>query len=146
MKTMTSAEFVKRGIKVKKPRRHYRENEIRIAVAEYVALTYPEFKLYLHFDLTGCRLAKAQAGIAAACNEKGWPDLQLAVARRGCHGLYIEIKVEGWWLKSTDQCGQRQFDMLRKLRWEGYWTGFAAGTKETCDAIDWYLAEEPKCT
>lgn len=54
---------------------------------------YPELKL-LNASLNGVKLASKVAGVKAKQSgmKKGFPDLFLPVARKGHHGLFIELK------------------------------------------------------
>lgn len=53
---------------------------------------YPELWL-LNGSLNGVRLSIGQAVKAKRCGEKrGFPDIFLPVARKGFHGLAIELK------------------------------------------------------
>lgn len=73
----------------------------------------------------------------------GAPDLFLAVARNGYHGLFLEIKSEGKNLEPE----QRQVALL--LSKAGYFVGMARSSEEAIQVITRYLTEpgvkeEPK--
>jgi hypothetical protein len=66
----------------------------------------------------------------------GVPDVMLAVARRGFHGLFIEMKVGK--NKPTDE----QKKWHRKLLNQGYWVETRYSWTEAVDTICWYLDED----
>ncbi len=117
--------------------------------ATYLRTQYPEIPFNIDV-LAGINLT-VQQGIRAKKQgkTKSWPDVFIAVARRGYHGLFIEQKKHG---ERTHLARDRtkfasehiaaQAEMLERLRDEGYCAEFAVGFAETKEIIDWYLDGE----
>jgi hypothetical protein len=63
----------------------------------------------------------------------GIPDICLPVARRGFHGLYIELKAD------KGKASEKQGEWIDKLLAEGYNAGICRGWKQAVDCILWYL-------
>ena len=77
---------------------------------------------------------------------KGYPDLFIAEARHGYHGLYIEIKTEkanpfkkDGTLKKNEHL-ETQNHFLEILRDKGYYATFGVGYDSCIDIIEQYLA------
>lgn len=84
----------------------------------------------------GKRTLAMAAWLKAEGMTKGVPDLFLAAGRRGCHGLWIEMKrADG---KPSD-VRPEQKAMLQRLREAGYGTAVCFGWKQAADAIEQYL-------
>lgn len=97
---------------------------------------HPELAMLYHVPNGGLR-DKATAGrLKAAGVRAGVPDLHLPVARRGFHGLWIELKrcdrsnhptpAQAWWHE--------------RLRAEGHHVVVCYGADEAISAIEHYLA------
>ena len=78
--------------------------------------------------VTGARL-KAEGAVA------GVPDLFLACARSGRHGLYIELK-----RKTGGRVSQSQRGLFPLLEAQGYGVAVCHGWREAADAVEAYLA------
>lgn len=63
----------------------------------------------------------------------GVPDLFLAVARAGYHGLFLELKTE------KGKLSEAQVEMLARLAKQKYFTVVARSCGEAVDAIQKYL-------
>lgn len=112
------------------------ESESQIALMEWskwMAPRHPELLLLYHIPNEGKRSYRTGAKMKAEGLKSGVPDLCLPVARRGHHGLYIEMKRQGnkptenqeWWLEA--------------LAHQGYRTTVAYSTDEAINAIRTYL-------
>lgn len=66
----------------------------------------------------------------------GMPDLCLFVARRGYHGMVIEMKSRGGRVR------EEQREVLARLEAEGYYVVVAHGFQEAREHVDWYLGLE----
>ena len=77
---------------------------------------------------TGARL-KAEGAVA------GVPDLFLACARSGKHGLYIELK-----RRTGGRVSQSQRNLFPLLEAQGYGVAVCRGWREAADAVEAYLA------
>ena len=71
----------------------------------------------------------------ALCLEAGVPDLFLACARSGRHGLYIELK-----RTKGGRVSQSQRDLFPLLEAQGYGVAVCHGWREAADAVEAYLA------
>jgi len=82
--------------------------------AEVHSLAFPELKL-LNASLSGVKLP---IGLAMKCKrsgmKKGYPDIYLPVARKGYHGLFIEVKV------GYNKPSPEQLEWKRLLDEQGY--------------------------
>ena len=76
---------------------------------------------------TGARL-KAEGAVA------GVPDLFLACARSGRHGLYIELK-----RRTGGRVSESQRDLFPLLEAQGYGVAVCHGWKEAAEAVTAYL-------
>lgn len=120
------------------------EYELYLQLAEYLRLQYPQI-LY-RFDLGGIRLTIGQARkIKAVQKSSGYPDLFIAEARQGYHGMFVEIKTgrrEAFTKKGElrqDSHIQAQWQMLEELTRRGYFAVWGLGFEETRALIDMYL-------
>ena len=77
---------------------------------------------------TGARL-KAEGAVA------GIPDLFLACAKRGRHGLYIELK-----RAKGGRVSESQRNLFPLLEAQGYGVAVCRGWREAADAVEAYLA------
>lgn len=100
----------------------------------------PELRL-LNSSLNGVRLAthnqrnKASRGGMQA----GYPDLFLPVARRGFHGLFIEMKkADG--VPSDVSLMQRQW--AADLGEAGYFVAVCYGAEDAIFLLEWYLRKK----
>ena len=113
------------------------------AISIYLRLQYP--KVLFHWDQAGLNLSIAQAGMNKAIQHgRGWPDLFIAEPRGRCHGLFIEVKIEGTRLVKAN--GEpytphiaEQFAVLNELEQRGYAATFGVGFDECKKIIDAYL-------
>lgn len=69
---------------------------------------------------------------------KGMPDLQIMEARKGKHGLFIELKTE------KGRLTKEQKNWLIDLNERNYLAKCCKGASEAMDLIDWYLNEKSK--
>jgi len=116
--------------------------------AEYLRKQYPEI-LFNMDVLAGINLSLPQGVKAKKQGKtKSWPDVFIATARHGYHGLFIEQKRHGERIYQVNQPDkyasehvEAQALMLERLQDEGYYAAFAVGFSETKALIDWYLGE-----
>lgn len=92
----------------------------------------PELKLLHHIPNEGKRTNGAV--LKAAGVKGGIPDLNLPVARRGFHGLYIEMKF------GSGKTTKKQEAFMELLRKQGYKTAVAYGMEQAREIIRHYLA------
>lgn len=123
------------------------EDDLQIAVAKYLRENYPDVPFDGNSKNTDLPVwvAKKMKNMGKA---KSWPDMFIARARRGYHGLYLELKREGESVRRKNN-GEllknehilAQAEVHERLRAEGYWADFVIGFDETKRIIDWYLGE-----
>jgi len=66
----------------------------------------------------------------------GVSDLCLPAARRGFHGMYIEMKTK----KGT--ASENQLEFMDAVEREGYFTALCYGADEAIAQIEWYLGKD----
>ena len=96
---------------------------------------YPELKLLHHIPNGGRRDPIEARHLKEQGVKPGVPDLHLPVARKGYHGLYIELKTEKG--RATDK--QKQW--LSELVKQGYYAVVCHGWQDAQAVLMWYLNE-----
>ena len=112
------------------------EQQALIQWAEILSGQYPELKLMYHIPNEGKRSPMTGARMKCEGLKKGVPDLCLPVARKGYHGLYIEMKAKGG--KVTVEQGE----WLKALGNQGYLTLVGWDWVKTAEEIKKYLEEK----
>jgi hypothetical protein len=112
-------------------------------IATYLRYQYP--KILFHWDLAGLNLSRAQAGMMKAIQgQRGYPDLFIIESRGEYHGLFLEIKKEGFKLTKrndeyvNDHVTEQSF-YLHNLEMRGYKAFFVCGFEEAVKIIKEYL-------
>jgi hypothetical protein len=95
--------------------------------------TIAELQLLYHIPNGGARDAATAARLRVEGVKAGVPDLHLPVARRGYHGLYVELKADG------GKTSGGQDIWLARLRAEGYQALVCYGAQAAYEAIVTYL-------
>jgi hypothetical protein len=111
------------------------ESQEQAAVIEW-ADNHPEIAGRLFAIPNGAH--KSKAGAAKFKREglrRGVPDLFLPLARKGFHGLFIEMKRE-----KKAVISHQQRDWLDYLASQGYYTALCFGAHEAIHEINGYLA------
>ena len=93
----------------------------------------PELALLFAVPNAGKRSVRLAAYMKAEGLKAGVPDLCLPVARRGYHGLYIEMK----WGDNTTTPEQEQW--LEALEKQGYLAVVCRSAGEAIELIEWYI-------
>jgi hypothetical protein len=93
---------------------------------------YPELKLLYHIPNGGKREKATARRLKTEGVKPGVPDICLPVARRGYHGLYIELKARG---KPT----AGQLEWIDALNEQGYAAAVCCGMRAAVDLILKYL-------
>jgi hypothetical protein len=89
---------------------------------------------FLTASLNGVKLTPVQVVLAKKSGmNKGFPDLELPAARRGYHGLYIEMK------RSDGVLSDDQIRWQKYLVSEGYKHVVARSDEYAIKIIKWYL-------
>ena len=108
------------------------EDRLQSEVVKYIQLQYPKARFCA--SLGGIYTGPRQAMKAKRNGyQRGFPDLQITEARKGFHGLFIEIKT----YKGT--ATQVQKDWIKDLQDRGYRAEICKGLPEILDLIDSYL-------
>ena len=113
------------------------EQQTLIKWARLARGKYPELDMLYHITNEGKRSVVTGARLKSEGLKPGVPDLCLAVARGGAHGLYIEMK-----RTKGGRVSPQQAAWLEKLAHEGYATAICRGWEQARDAIERYLANE----
>ena len=134
---------------IKTPKRKQQpEFEFQKTLAQYLCVQYP--KVLFLSDMRGfLSLTFPQANRSKSVQKPEFlcPDLILFSARRGYHGLFLELKAESPFkkngeLKSNPRL-EAQAQTILDLQMIGYFAEFAWDFDETKILIDWYLSGEP---
>jgi VRR-NUC domain len=125
----------KLGIKKRaKPRELERSHQVAlIKWVRAVEDAYPVLKLLYAVPNGGDRNLRVARKLKAEGVRAGVADLCLPAARRGYHGLYLEMKSE------DGIASKEQKEFLRGVSEEGYCAVIARGVEEARAALEWYL-------
>jgi len=125
----------KLGIKKRaKPRELERPHQVAlIKWVRSIKGTYPELKLLYAVPNGGDRNLYVARKLKAEGVRAGVTDLCLPAARRGYHGLYLEMKSE------EGVATKEQKDFLRGVMEEGYCAVIAHGFDEARCVLEWYI-------
>lgn len=140
----TSQRYVPKVIK--------HEESIQLQVCSYLRLQYPNV-IFRSDYASGLMLTINQARTHKRLqSSRSFPDLFIYEARRGFHGLALELKKDGTAVilkigprkgkLSSDPHIQEQAEMLQRLANGGYYAEFAVGFDEAVAKIDWYFGND----
>lgn len=96
--------------------------------------TMPELALLFHVPNGGKRYAATAKRLKAEGVKSGVPDLVLPVARRGFHGLFVELKRQ-----RGNGTTEKQTEWIEALTKQGYYACVCYGWEEAMDVIMAYL-------
>jgi VRR-NUC domain-containing protein len=101
---------------------------------------YPELR-WLYSSLNGIFIPAPKQIVYKIINhmkqegmKKGIADLCLPVARRGYHGLYIELKRD-----ENSEIKPEQIEFMAFVAEQGYCDKICRGYDETIEVLEWYL-------
>lgn len=121
------------------------EYYIQCHIADYLRDVYPD--VVFRSDLGGIKLTMGQAvKVKRLQAGRAFPDMFVAAARNGCHGLFGEIKVNADEVYTKrgelrqDEHTREQAEMLDRLRRQGYEADFWLGLDDAKMKIDRYLS------
>jgi hypothetical protein len=106
------------------------ESELQIAVVEYCELRGIPV---VHIPNESKRTVTYGAMLKRMGMRKGFPDLFLPIARKGYHGLFIEMKTD------KGKLGEDQHKWLVSLSKEGYLCKVCRSLEAVIDILDQYL-------
>lgn len=117
--------------------RQYAEHSHQVAVIDWCNIKgnqYPELNLIFAIPNAGTFGTQKMGNLHKREGLKsGVPDLFLPIARRGFHGLFIEMKSESG--KPTEH--QKRWEEL--LKSQGYYHDFCYGSAQAIELLSWYL-------
>ena len=116
------------------------EQEALFEWAAYNVGKYPELRLLYHIPNGGRRDPKEAAFLKRQGVKAGVPDLCLPVARKGYHGLYIELKY------GRNKPTQDQRRWLSELSKQGYCVVTCYGWEQAKTWIEGYLDYKDEAT
>lgn len=134
---LTAKEAIDRAILSDK-RMKITEAQEQIALFEWAAWhekKWPELELLHHIPNGGSRHAAEAANLKRQGVKAGVSDLYLPVARRGYHGMYIEMKAIGGMIS------EKQAEWINRVREQGYAAFVCYGANEAIGKLEWYLGE-----
>ena len=109
------------------------EQQCFIEWCEYMASTYEGLNLIYAIPNGGSRNQLEAVKLKRTGVKAGVPDLCLPVARKGKHGLYIEMK-----RKEGGRVSELQKEWLEKLSGQGYETAVCHGMDEAIKVVESY--------
>ncbi len=124
------------------------EQAMQRSFCEYIKTKYPA--LIFTSDLaSGMKLSWGQATLAKKLrSSRALPDMYFFIAKRGYHGLILELKADGTtiYLKNGDLCAddhiREQAEILKQLNDAGYHARFVIGITQAIEILEWYLSTE----
>jgi hypothetical protein len=117
-----------------KPRELERPHQVAlIKWVKTIQDAYPVLKLLYAVPNGGDRNIRVARKLKAEGVLAGVADLCLPAARRGYHGLYLEMKSE------EGVANEEQKEFLRGVSGEGYCAVIAQGVDEARAALGWYI-------
>lgn len=112
------------------------EDEEQTALFQWAELQsgkYPELRLLFHIPNGGKRNAREAARFKKMGVKSGVPDLFLPVAKKGFHGLWIEMK------SKKGRLSENQIAFLKELDKQSYKTAVCYGWEEAAQTLTNYL-------
>ena len=108
------------------------EERLQSEIIKYIKLQYPKVRYCA--SLGGIYTGPRQAIKAKRTGySRGFPDLQFTEARKGFHGLFIEIKTH------KGRATEVQKEWIKDLQERGYKAEICKGIGPILDLIDWYF-------
>ena len=132
---MTLNELRERQEKRERKKSAASEHDLQVQCVHIFRLLYPNYwRLLMAIPNGGYRTATTARKLHAEGVQPGVPDLFLAVARKGYHGLWIEMK-NG----KTGVLSEHQKEMIARLKAEGYACDVCRTQEEFINSIKNYI-------
>lgn len=112
---------------------HYEQKAV-VQWANVQSTRHPALSLLYAIPNAAKRSVVTASIMKAEGMKSGVPDLCLPVARRGYHGLYIEMKK-----KNKSSTSDNQVWWIEQLNKQGYMAVICKGADEAIKTIKWYL-------
>ena len=111
--------------------------EMSEADCQVAIIDYCDFKHYTVFHVPngGTRNKREAKNLKRQGVRPGVPDLVFPVAKRGYHGLYIELKV------GRNKPTEKQIEWIDTLNANGYKAVVCVGYDDAKSTIDWYMED-----
>lgn len=110
------------------------EQKMLFEWAAYNTGKYPELWRMHHIPNGGYRNGKEAANLKRQGVKAGIPDIFLPCAKKGFHGLCIELKRQ-----KGGRLSKAQSETIEWLRCQKYAVEVCNGAKEAMEIIEWYL-------
>lgn len=119
------------------------EQQVQITLVRYIKYQYPEVAKYIVKIDNEAKLTKTGHIIRNKMGlHKGASDLFIAYPIGKYHGMWLEIKREGFKLTASNRLHTtNQINFINKMREVGYYSAMAAGFDECKMHIDNYLKD-----
>lgn len=108
------------------------EHQIQAALFKWLAAVHPKVVAYAIPNAARRSMAQA-AYLKAEGLRAGMPDVVIATARGGYHGMYLELKTQ------KGKLSESQTEMLTRLANEGYASAVAYGLDDAIFLITKYV-------
>lgn len=131
---MTIEEFQKMEAKRNRGKSMASEHDLQVLCVNYFRMMYPGYVIYATPN-GGYRNAIEAKRLRAEGVTSGIPDLCIAVARKGYHGFYIELKNGKY-----SYASETQKKMMEKLDSEGYKVALCHSFDEYKKEVDSYMS------
>ena len=132
---MTINEFRKQQEKRNQGKAAASEHDLQVQCVHIFRMLYPNhWRLLMAIPNGGYRTATTARKMRAEGVQAGVPDMLLAVARKGYHGLWIEMK-NG----KAGRVSELQTEMIARLKAEGYACAVCRTQEEFVNTIKEYI-------
>ena len=117
-------------------RQGHTEDDLQISCVRWFEYQYPQVSMLLHHSPNGgARNIITGARFKKMGTRAGFPDLFLCIARRGFHGLFIEMKT----MNKNSRQSEHQKEMEKLLEGQGYKYFVCRSLEMFQKIIIWYL-------
>ena len=111
------------------------EEKLQTEIVKYIGYQYPKARYCA--SLGGIYTGPRQAMKAKRTgSSRGYPDMFFSEARKGFHGLFIEIKTH------KGRATQVQKEWIEALQERGYKAEICKGLPAILELIDWYFEKD----